>query len=293
MVGSLNALVWRAIGLTGVLVSVGLLAGCEALSGNRGATSILEIGSPESPEEAALMAIDKYNADKRARGTLLLANSYFGGESIYLELYEDNVDDRDASVRAAAVRALGNHGLPEHAPLIIARLDDDDERVRIEAARALQRVHSEDAVGPLLDHITEPAIAVVGDLPGEADPQIRTEAASALGQYAQPRVVEGLFRALDDRHLAVNISARQSLRTLTGQDFGQDSAEWLAWYEKAEDPFRGRTAYVYPVFVRGKRLVEFFPFAPPPPNEAASTPVGMSPIRRGGSPTPPPPAPDN
>ncbi len=270
------------------LGSACLLSGCESFADNRGADSILELGAPASPEEAARMAINQFNADERARGTLLLANSFFGGESIYLELYEDNIDDWDAGVRAAAVRALGIHGLPEHGPLIVERLDDEDERVRLEAARTLQRIHTEDAVQPLLDRIAEPVIGMDDDLPGESDPQVRAEAAHALGQYAQPQVIEGLIRALDDRQLAVNIAARQSLRTLTGQDFGEDSAAWLDWYASTEEPFRGRTAYVYPVFERGRRLVEYLPLTPPPPNEAASTPVGMPPVRREGRATTPP-----
>jgi len=274
------------------------LTGCDSFGGIRGADSILELGAPASPEEAARMAINPYNADERARGTLLLANSFFGGESIYLELYEDNIDDWDPGVRAASVRALGIHGLPEHAPLVIERLDDEDERVRLEASRALQRIHNEDAIEPLLTHVVEPAAGGAEKAPGEQDPQVRAEAASALGQYPQPRVLEGLIRALDDRQLAVNMAARESLRTLTGQDYGQDRAEWLAWYEQAEDPFRGRSAYIYPVFNRGKRFVEFFPLASPPPNEVASTPIGMAPIRRSRPNSPPStstpaPSPDN
>lgn len=271
---------FRWVVLIGAGTHLLIATGCDALADAQGASSIFAIGAPVSPEEAARMAINPYNADERARGTILLANSWFGGEEIYIRLYTDNISDWDAGVRAASVRALAMHGLPEHAPLVIARLDDESERVRLEAARALQRIHSPDAVEPLLRHITEPSIAIIEESSGEADPTVRAEAAHALGQYAEPRVIEGLIRALDDRHLAVNIAARNSLRTLTGKDFGQDRADWLAWYETAEDPFRGRTAYVYPVFNRGRRLVEFIPLVPPPPNEVASTPTGMPPVRR-------------
>jgi hypothetical protein len=274
-----NRLLMAISTATGIALLSGI-SGCDSLADARGASSLFDLAAPVAPEQAAEMSINQYNADERARGTLLLANSWFGGEPVYLELYQDNIDDWDAGVRMASVRALGIHGLPEHAPLIIERLSDDDERVRLEAARALQRIHSADAVEPLLRRIVEPAIMADSGDPGETEPRVRAEAANALGQYAEPRVIEGLIRSLDDRQLAVNMSSRSSLQTLTGQDFGQDRAEWLTWYEQVDDPFRGRTAYVYPVFERGRRLVEFLPLTQPPPNEVASTPTGMPPVRR-------------
>ena len=269
-----------AIGTGMGITLISGMIGCDSLSDARGASSLFDLAAPVAPEQAAEMSINQYNADERARGTLLLANSWFGGEPVYLELYQDNIDDWDAGVRMASVRALGMHGLSEHAPLIIERLNDEDERVRLEAARALQRIHSPDAVEPLLSRIVEPAIMAESGDRGETDPRVRAEAANALGQYAEPRVIEGLIRSLDDRQLAVNMASRESLQTLTGQDFGQDRAEWLTWYEQVDDPFRGRTAYVYPVFERGRRLVEYLPLSAPPPNEVASTPTGMPPVRR-------------
>lgn len=246
------------------------LAGCEAvgLELKPGAKSILEAFAGPSPQDAASWAIDPYDPDKRYRGTLLLANAPFAGEDVYLKLFSDNVRDVDPGVRAAAARGLGTHGGPEHAPLLIERLADDDAGVRIEAARALQRIHSQDAVEPLmarLDPATEP------------EPQVRIEAASALGQYPENRVVERLITALADDNLAVNRTAQLSLRTLTGQDFGIDRARWLAWYTTSTSTFAARSVYVYPVFSRKKKFYEHIPFVPGPPNEAPSTPAGMEP----------------
>lgn len=113
----------------------------------------------------------------------------------------------------------------------------------------------------------------------EEDPRVRAEAAHALGQYAEPRVLQALIAGLDDVDLSVNRSSQSALRTLTGQDFGLDRVEWLAWVRAQDaaktDPFRGRSAYLYPVFNREKRIYEYIPFVPPPPNEVPSTPAGM------------------
>jgi|TARA_R110000782_G_scaffold45706_10_gene101357 hypothetical protein len=256
--------------LTGVLVS----GGCDTFSDvPRGTTSLLQVFTPQTaPSEAAEMAIDPYSPERRYRGTTLLSNADFGGQPVYIELYIDAIDDADPGVRAAGVRALGRHGEPAHVPLLVARLRDSDRMVRIAAARALQRVHNPVAVPGLLAAIQESR---------EPDIDVRVAAAEALGQYAEPRVVQGLMAALADPRLSVNHAVRASLVTLTGQDFGVDRRAWLDWYDSTEDTFAGRQPYVYPAFNRDKRLIEYLPFVPEPPNEAASSPVGVDPTTGG------------
>ena len=261
------------------------LIGCDSPDSMRGATSLLQMWQPPSPLEAAEMAIDPWDADARARGTMLLANGYFGGEDPYHALYLERASDEDPNVRAAALRGLSLHGQPEDAPVLVAAVDDANTRVRLEACRALQRVHNPAAIDALILHTrlpvlpTPPTGTSQGNpgQPGESEPTIRVEAAHALGQYAEPRVIQPLISALDDRFLAVNEAARRSLRTLTGQDFGFDRKAWLKWYEETDTPFAGRTAYIYPAFRRDKFFWEYIPFVPEPPNETASTPVGFPP----------------
>lgn len=259
------------------VAAVLVLASCETPEELRGAKSLLQVAQPITPEQAATMAIDPYDTDNRYRGTMLLANSWFGGEAIYVELYADHLDDEDANVRVAAVRAIGIHGSPDHVPRVVALLSDPDDRVRLEAARTLQRLHNPVAIGPLIEHTREPEPSR-GVFDGETDARVRAESAHALGQYADLRVLQPLIAALDDRNLAVNIAALHSLRTLTGEDYGFDRRAWLRWFDRTSSPFAGRTAYTYPAFRRKRTLVEFLPFVPPPPNEPESTPVGMRPV---------------
>jgi hypothetical protein len=253
-----------------LLLSVTMLAclGCETAKLRPGATSIFEFLAPPTPEEAAKMAIDRYDADKRYRGTQLLASAPFAGEPVYVELFKDNVDDEDPGVRAVAVRALGMHGGPEHVPLLVDRLKDEDVGVRIASGRALQRLHNPVAIDALL-------VAINPE--NEPEAAVRVEAASALGQYAENRVVEALIASFTDESLAVNVATRDSLRTLTGQDFGLDPAAWQVWYKDTRNLFTAQSVYTYPVFQRHRRWFEYIPFVPQPPYEPIATPAGLRP----------------
>ncbi len=256
--------------LFGIIAALAALGACTTnVAKNKGKSlpdSILTILTPTTPAQAALWAVDPYDADKRYRGMVLLANAPFGGEPVYIQLYERALTDGDSAVRSAAVRGLAIHGAPSHALLLLPMLADSDLLLRWEAARALQRIHNPQVVTPLLKRLAET---------DEPEPQVRAAVASALGQYPELRVLESLFAALGDRNLAVNRAAQESLHALTGQDFGLNIRAWVAWRNAADNPFAGRTTYFYPVFYRDKNWLEtILPFFQPP-NEVASAPVGL------------------
>lgn len=258
-----------------VLVGAALatvLGGCGAprLDTKPGATSILSVWAPPSPQQAAEWSVDKYDPEARYRGTLLLANAPFAGEPIYLDLFRQNSMDEDAGVRLAATRGLSNHGGAENVPYIVERLKDSEELVRLEAARGLQRVHNPVAVAPLFDAMTEST---------EPNASVRAEAALALAHYPEPRVVERLIANLDDPSLAVNRNTVASLRILTGQDFGTSRRAWTQWYKDSPDLFAAQSTFTYPAFERAKFWYEYLPFFPPPPNEPPATPAGANPLQ--------------
>ena len=245
-----------------------VLCACSTGELKPGAKSILDVFQEPTVTDAAVWSIDPYDPDKRYRGTLLLANAPFGNEPVYIRMFADNARDEDPGVRSAATRGLANHGTSEHIPIILERLKDTDTLVRIEAARALQRLHSPAAVGPLLDSL---------DANKEPEVEVRAEVADALGQYAENRVVDRLIQTFEDENLSVNRTTLKSLKTLTGQDFGFDRALWSDWNKSSKSTFAARGVYMYPVFSRGKTWYEYVPFVPPPPNESSSTPAGLTP----------------
>jgi HEAT repeat protein len=144
--------------------------------------------------------------------------------------------------------------------------DDPDRLARWQAAIALQRLHDPGVVSVLID-ATRPS--------QEPDVQTRAAAAVALGQYAEPRVLDALIATLDDPDLAVNAGARRSLRILTGHDAGYLPSDWVAWTRASDDPFADREMFIYPAFSRDpvwwERINPFIEV----PNEVATRPAGM------------------
>jgi HEAT repeat protein len=224
--------------------------------------------SQPTPVDAARWSVDPFDADKRARGTNLLTNAPFGGGDPYLKMYREHLKDEGPLVRAVSARALGMHGTSDDVVLLLPLTRDPVQQVRFESVRALQRLHNPVAIDRLIELL----------LPDkEADPAIRGEAACALGQYAQPRVLQALITALADDYLVVVANAHASLVTLTGQSqLPEDRRAWVAWMQGSPEPFAARQEYVYPVFQRDKRWMDYVPFMPPVPNEIAGKPAGMT-----------------
>jgi len=251
------------------------LGACARPDGMRsyiGEESVLRHLLPPSPAEAAEMATDPYDPNMRYRGTLSLANQSFVDPAPFIELFEARLVDDDARVRSAGARGLANHGRPRHALMLTDALETDAEPVvRREAARGLQRIHNPQVIARLVRAV---------DHEQERDVEVRIEAAYALGQYAENRVFEALKKALRDRHLAVNFAAADSLRYLTGEDFGLSVAEWERWGAQTMDRFAGQLEYHYPVFQRDRRLLEYIPLVSPPPNEQSATPAGLPRMER-------------
>ena len=243
-------------------------AGCAIdLDLRPGATNLIEALQGPTYAQAAEWALDPYDADRRRRGTLLLASAPFAGEDLYLRLFIDYLQDAESNVRSAAAQGLGAHGRPEHARLLVPLLSDPERSVRLAAASALQRLHDPFVVDALLRSLTPSR---------EASFEVRAEVAEALGQYAERRVVRALILALDDEDPAVNNRARRSLRTLTGNDLGPSPRHWLDWNDTTPDPFLARQVYFFPAYIRPLRWFEYLPLIPQPPNEAPGTPAGLA-----------------
>ena len=227
-----------------------------------------------SPVDAATDALDPYNPDLRREGVVLLSNASFGGVDAYLKMYRDYVvNDPDPLVRAAAITALARHGDAADAMLIAPFLDrkvEENETVRWYAALALQRLHNPEVVGVMETTMRDE----------EETGEIRAALCVAMGQYPEDRVVQLLLFGLNSRELSVNTESAESLRMLTGQDFGLDPIVWTNWYDSAlasRTAFKDQQEYLYPTYSRGKSWWEYAAFWMDTSWEKPSVPTGKRP----------------
>jgi len=240
-----------------------LAASCASLGGcqnfDRDVNRMMEPFIEPAPGQVAREAFNLYDADKRRRAVNLLSAAKFGGEEPYVQMYRKLLFDQDATVRAACVKALGLHGEPSDVPEMLPLLVDNAPFVRWETAKALQRLHHPDAVGPLMDAAAK-----------DEDGDVRMSAAYALGQYPQTPVFNVLVGALTDTDFGVRVSAARSLHLLTGQDLGSDGAAWIRWSrDNPKTLFSQQMAYTWEPYVKPRGFFSKLKFweddAPPQP----------------------------
>ncbi|MHC4994833.1 MAG: HEAT repeat domain-containing protein, partial [Planctomycetota bacterium] len=190
----------------------------------------------------------------RRRAINEISNADWGGQEVYVKVYYELVNDPDPTVRAAAIRALGLHGSGDDAPAVIPYLKAEASFERWEAAAALQRLHNDRAIEPLIN-----------TLRNDTDVDVRQAAANALGQYPDSRVFDALLGTLTDLDYSVVEQSAESLETITGQNFGDDGSAWLKWSRESTSMFTNAQAYYYPQFDRPRTMLEKMQFWKPKP----------------------------
>jgi hypothetical protein len=241
-----------------------LLTGCDQMSSDVNDATSGFFGP--SPADAGRWAVDNTDPENQRRGVLLLGTSAFGGEPAYVSLYTLYIEETtDPLVKATAIQALARHARPEDARLIAKQLESEYEPVRLAAASGLQRVHNFAIAETIWKKL----------LNEEEKAAIRIELAIALGQYPRDDVFQALCATLDQRDLAVNLAAADSLRVMTAADFGLDRPLWLSWYRAQKQPFRTDVPYYYPTFERELGFIDHLMFWSKPEFEQPGVPAGM------------------
>lgn len=191
---------------------------------------LIDFARGETPFNAAKAMIDPNSPDLRRKGIVKLSNREFGRQDPYLKQYEVMArDDNDPSVRAMAIRAL-NRGRDKRAvPIFLSALEDKNDHVRLEAAKALANVPDPSATAPLLRHLENP----------DENVDVRIACADGLRLYPSSEVAQALVRALRDRSFGVSWQARRSLQLMTGHDFRYDTVAWLNYLGGTSKPFTG------------------------------------------------------
>lgn len=175
-------------------------------------------------------AVELYSKDPDTRRLAIyeLSDHPFGRRKPYIDGYAIMArDDVDATVRAAAIRALNRARASANTATYIRALNDENEWVRIEAAKALANIPDPKSVADLIKLMSD----------GKQNRDVRIASADALRSFPQSDVAQALIRVLNDRDFGVSWQARQSLNLLTGEDFKYDQTAWLKYLTTTANPF--------------------------------------------------------
>lgn len=126
---------------------------------------------------------------------------------------------QDVETRRKVLRALGEMKERRAIPCMAASLKHENTNVRMLAAWGLGQM-GEPALKPL-----------VVELEDKGSPG-RSDAAFALGKIKQPQAIGPLIAALKETDPDLRKESAKALSRITGQDFGENPAEWQKWWEQ-------------------------------------------------------------
>jgi HEAT repeat protein len=124
-------------------------------------------------------------------------------------------EEQDPLMRRQILRTLAEYPTPVSMNILIAGLADADVEVRRVACQSLGRVGGPQAVQELTRVSTS-----------DTDIDVRISAVRALGATSEKAALVPLVDALADRDPAIQFRAQESLRTLSGHDYGADVQAW-------------------------------------------------------------------
>jgi len=139
-------------------------------------------------------------------------------ERISAQLTEWIKGEDDPIVRAQIVRTLGHYPTMLSADVLTAALRDKRKEVRVAACEAWAQRKGPAAVAHLSRALAK-----------DDNPDVRHAATRGLGTLGDPAAVAPLAAALEDRDPALQYLAAESLKEVSGQDFGSDFRAWQQW----------------------------------------------------------------
>jgi HEAT repeat protein len=123
--------------------------------------------------------------------------------------------DPDADVRSQVARVLVNFKHSDTIPALIEALEkDSNEMVRANSAWALGSIGDSKAVEPLRKALKDP------------ETWVRLRTVSAFKKMKPKSVLKDIIECLDDKNDMVRDRTLETLKEITGKNFGKDSGSW-------------------------------------------------------------------
>ena len=222
--------------LVTLLASFFMLAGCALETEDTGdpIMDVLRALLPDSPSEQWQKLSTKLrspDADIRRQGVLMLGQDSFSAVEDVRELLSViAMGDPSASVRATAIEVLArtDTDATQLQEVIEDRSTDSNQMVRQACVVALGRYPYGWGGDILIDRLNN-----------DTEVEIRATAASALKHYRDRRALSALAAASGEMDFQLAYEARNSLKTITGEDFEYDQQLWQRWLSANVDTIPG------------------------------------------------------
>ena len=182
----------------------------------------------ETPEPARVFSSVLKDADKPTAAVIY--DILFEAEADFSNIFRDATLDEDPRVRARGIRYLFRKGAfsPEDG---VKWLEDSDPYVRRRVISYLFWLNDKTSLRELARLCTE-----------DPDESVRKDCLRLMSIWGSPDDVEQVIKALEDPSHEVRMQAVQTLKRLTGEDFGEPLgasseefewiiAKWQGWWE--------------------------------------------------------------
>lgn len=121
----------------------------------------------------------------------------------------------DPLVRAQIIKAVHEFRTPLAYQIVEAGLGDEHSAVRTASCEALGERAEARSIARLSEIVRE-----------DEDKDVRLAAVAALGNIKDPAAIAGVAAALEDRDPAMQYVGVQSMRSITGKEYGGDVEAW-------------------------------------------------------------------
>lgn len=209
----------------------------------------------ELKDQRPVSALISFLSEKspRLRYSSAKALGDIGNKSAVSPLVDTLLKDDNWQVKKFTAEALGKlKDKKASEALSTALLNDGNEFVRGECARAIGAIGDKSCVPSLIKALKDkspearaPTAEVLGDFQVKEASQeiatmveqdrsyeVRASCAYALGKIKDKTTLPALVNALSDEYQQVRVRALDSLRNITGKDFGEDKTAWQTYISK-------------------------------------------------------------
>jgi len=178
------------------------------------------------PDELALSVIEQ--ADRST--AMVVYDVLFDAPGDYSMVFRQGARDPDPDVRCKAIRYLFRNKAFKITDGV-QWLKDEDPYVRRRVISYLSWINDRASLPPILALATQ-----------DQDPKVRKDALRLIAVWGRHEHVGAIMPALEDSDVEVRVQAIQTLKRITGEDFGEPSgatadelewivARWQGWWE--------------------------------------------------------------